>query len=324
MAGQYTDRVAQRDVNDVDISKARAFMTAISQIQIKDYEVKVIITSKLKYFMFIKDKLNHKTRNLFRTSCFGEWLDIAYFDHERHMIDYMLQRQCYVNDAHYDMPLIYSVHGRGLHFGCREFSLITGLKITSLDLIGVIEDEEFFLKLCNKDVVRIWILESFERSNCWWSKDTEVILRGLAWLRKAIFKSFDFINLFCKVLVRKTNGGVVDKLEFSEDFPNLSTEFYDELNKDFLELFESHSCSSGSSYSDLDINEDADEFKMKLEEKEMLLFKQEKILKKESRLRLEEKARLMPEEEKLLEDENFFEKDYKKREFALMNSVHMK
>ncbi|GKC86080.1 hypothetical protein Tco_1141797, partial [Tanacetum coccineum] len=59
MAGQYTDRIAQRleligeleklqgsilaydtvkllrDVNDADLSKARAFMTAISQIQIK-------------------------------------------------------------------------------------------------------------------------------------------------------------------------------------------------------------------------------------------------------------------------------------------------
>ncbi|GJZ62447.1 hypothetical protein Tco_0618584 [Tanacetum coccineum] len=151
-----------RDVNDADLSKARAFMTAISLIQIKDYEAKVIITSKLKYFMFIKDKLSHKRRKLFRTSCFGKWLNLAYCDHEPHMIDYMLQRLCYVNDAHYDMPLIFSVHGRGLHFGRCEFSLITGLKIASLDLIGVIEDEEFFSKLCDEDFVRVCLLLSLE------------------------------------------------------------------------------------------------------------------------------------------------------------------
>ncbi|GJX36693.1 phospholipase-like protein [Tanacetum coccineum] len=63
---------------------------------------------------------------------------------------------------------------------------------------------------------------------------------------------------------------------------------------------------------------------MKLEEEEMLLFKEEKILEEESRLRLEEEARLMHEDEKLLEDEKFFEKDFKKREFALINLDHMK
>ncbi|GJY67380.1 hypothetical protein Tco_0469618 [Tanacetum coccineum] len=121
-----------RDVNDADLSKARAFMTVISQIQIKDYKAKVIITN------------------------------LAYFDHEPHMIDSMLQRQYYVNDAHYDMPLIFYVHGRGLHFGRREFSLIIGLKITSLDLIGVIGDEEFFSKLCDEDAVRVCLLLSLE------------------------------------------------------------------------------------------------------------------------------------------------------------------
>ncbi|GKB08518.1 hypothetical protein Tco_0836830, partial [Tanacetum coccineum] len=99
------------------------------------------------------------------------------------------------------------------------------------------------------------------------------------------------------VLVHKTIGGVVDKLKFSEDFPILSIEFCDALNKEFLELFESHSCSSGSCCSDLNIDEDDDEFRIMLEEEEMLLFKEEKILEEESRVRLEEEARLMREEE---------------------------
>ncbi|GKA86008.1 hypothetical protein Tco_0807719 [Tanacetum coccineum] len=273
MAGQYTDRVAQRDVNDVDLSKARAFMTAISQIQIKllkkisfvDYEAKVIITSKLKYFMFIKDKLNHKRRKLFRTSCFGKWLDLAYFDHEPHTIDYMLQRQCYVNDAHYDMPLIFYVHGRGLHFGHREFSLNTGLHLeevsfscyskgdlkfgsrvfphrvglamTSLDLIGVILDEEFFSKLCDEDAVRVCFLLSLE----------------------VIFMGRKLVHEFDDTLMR-----LVENLKAWNAFPW-----------------------------DLVIDEDVDE----LEDEEMLLFKEENILEEESRLRLEEETRLMREEE---------------------------
>ncbi|GKB28854.1 hypothetical protein Tco_0868255 [Tanacetum coccineum] len=49
--------------------------------------------------------------------------------------------------------------------------------------------------------------------------------------------------------------------------------------------------------SNLDIDEDVDEFKMKLEDEEMLLFKEENILEEESRLRLEEETRLMREEE---------------------------
>ncbi|GJU94118.1 phospholipase-like protein [Tanacetum coccineum] len=102
----------------------------------------------------------------------------------------MLQRQCYVDDAHYDMPLIFYIHGRVLHFGRREFSLISGLrfgevsfscysegelkflsrifphrvglKITSLDLIGVLEDEEFFSNICDKDAVHVCLLLSLE------------------------------------------------------------------------------------------------------------------------------------------------------------------
>nr|GEY02809.1 phospholipase-like protein [Tanacetum cinerariifolium] len=321
-----------------------------------------------------------------------------------------------------------------------KFAFRIGLMITSLDLIGVIDDAEFFCKICDKDVVyvclllslevifmgrklvhkfddtltrlvenleawnafpsgehiwihlykqmlnivsnhkaehlkglhmsrnyvptytlsgflwsfKIWILESFQRSNCWWSKDSEVIPRGLAWSRKAIFESFDLSNLFCKdskatvdlqrtfgeyltewwkfnnellknyirrtqtrtldlfyayllkVLVHKTNGVVVDKLEFSEDFLNLSIEFCDELNKEFLELFDSHSSSSGTCCSNLDIDEDVDEFRMKLKEEEMMLFKEDQILENESRLRLEEEAKMMREKENMIEEEKFF------------------
>ncbi|GJV61429.1 phospholipase-like protein [Tanacetum coccineum] len=127
-------------------------------------------------------------------------------------------------------------------------------------------------------------------------------------LNSRIFK----LEAIIQVLIRKTNGVVVDKLEFSEDFPNPSTD--------------SETCCL-----DLDIDEDVDEeyllqeqFRMKLEEEEMLLFKEEQILEEDSRLRLEEEAKMMRKEENMLEAEKFFKKDYKKRKLVLMNSDHMK
>lgn len=141
----------------------------------------------MNYFSLVREKLNEKRRILFRTTCFGPWLDIVFFDNETHMLDYILQKQCYVDDAQYDMSLIYDVDERSIHFGRPEFYLITGFrfgkyvsahsyssgdikfktrvfpnskgeKITNLDLLGVLEDEELFCKLSDEDAVRVCLL----------------------------------------------------------------------------------------------------------------------------------------------------------------------
>ena len=141
----------------------------------------------MNYFSLVREKLNEKRRILFRTSCFGPWLDLVFYDHETHMLDYILQKQGYVADAQYDMHLIYDVDGRSLHFGRHEFYLITGfrfgkyvsaesyssgdikfktrvfpkkeeVKITNLELLGVVEDEELFGKLSDEDAVRVCLL----------------------------------------------------------------------------------------------------------------------------------------------------------------------
>ncbi|GJV05307.1 phospholipase-like protein [Tanacetum coccineum] len=102
----------------------------------------------------------------------------------------MLRRQHKVDDQHHDMPLIYYMEGHKLHFGRREFSLITGFRfgtvsfdlhssgelkfqnrvfpnkigfsITNLDIIGVIEDEEIFGKLSDDDAIRLCLLLALE------------------------------------------------------------------------------------------------------------------------------------------------------------------
>ncbi|GJW31154.1 phospholipase-like protein [Tanacetum coccineum] len=375
------------------------------------------------------------------------WLDLAYFDHEAHMLDYMLQKQCRVNDSHNDMQLTYYVNGRSLHFGRQKFSLITlfrfgavsfscyskgdmkfkdrvfphrvGLTITSLDLLSVIEDEEYFRKLCDVDSICVCLLlclevifmgrlmvnevddtlmrlvdsleswnafpwESFERSNRWWNKVAEAIPRGIGWSKKPIFKRSDYCTLFCKesnpisdlrptlaeyksewwtstidflqvyvprtpirkpdlfdeylqkmsvgrkrnrlcrhistpitnvprskissvkdsiikrlnsrifklkaiiqVLGRERNSDVVEKLKFSEEFCQLSVEFCDELNHDFLELFESSIIDILGTPLDVDTHKEFDE-------------------------------------ERALEVKKRWDEDYRKRSYAFMNSDHMK
>nr|GEX81730.1 phospholipase-like protein [Tanacetum cinerariifolium] len=101
-----------------------------------------------------------------------------------------VMKQGIVDDSRYDMSLIYHVEGRSLHFGRPEFSLITALhfgtvsfplwrkgevkfvsrvlpkkvgdKVTNLDLLSVIEDEELMGNLCDEDAVRVCLLLSLE------------------------------------------------------------------------------------------------------------------------------------------------------------------
>ncbi|GJV50858.1 phospholipase-like protein [Tanacetum coccineum] len=196
----------------------------------------------------------------------------------------MLQKQHKVDSSHYDMPLIYYTEGHSLHFGHPEFALIIGSSVTNLDLIGVIEDEETFQKLCDEDSIRlclilcleviflgrlltcpvddtlfrlvesledwncfpwgehiwthlydhiqnviekhsdehyfgmkkdpkyvpmytlsgfvfafqVWIFESFERCNCWWSKDPNVIPRAVGWS-----KSLSLTDLIVVTFLRR-------------------------------------------------------------------------------------------------------------------------
>ncbi|GKC88281.1 hypothetical protein Tco_1148930, partial [Tanacetum coccineum] len=45
---------------------------------------------------------------------------------------------------------------------------------------------------------QVWIFESFERCNCWWSKDPNVIPRAVGWSKKSIFNRSDCGYLFAK------------------------------------------------------------------------------------------------------------------------------
>ncbi|PWA45732.1 phospholipase-like protein [Artemisia annua] len=89
---------------------------------------KVHVRSKVHYFPLMKARLDEKRRTLFRSTCFGPWLDITIVDNDETLVQHMLQKQLKSDDKHYDLSLIYNVNGHLLHFGRCEFSLITGFR----------------------------------------------------------------------------------------------------------------------------------------------------------------------------------------------------
>ncbi|GJW90737.1 hypothetical protein Tco_0168290 [Tanacetum coccineum] len=145
---------------------------------------------KLRLFQLFKDRLNEDRHTLFKTTCFEPWLDIIYVENDDGMIYYVLQKQCCSDDDNFDLPLIYHVNCHSLHFGRREFCLLTGFEFGSIsfreymngdipfrnwlfpektgydvkiiDLFALFDDEEKFFKLSDEDAIRLCLLLSLE------------------------------------------------------------------------------------------------------------------------------------------------------------------
>ncbi|GKA49763.1 phospholipase-like protein, partial [Tanacetum coccineum] len=148
-------------LRDVVVNLALQKSIALWEFSTKEYPAKIHVRSKLHYFSLIKDRLNEAHRLLFRTTCFGHWLDITYVENDDGIIHYVLQKQCCVDDDRFDLPLIYNVNGHNLRFGRREFCLVTGFKF------ALIEDEEKFSKVSDEDAIRICLLLSLQNTFPW-------------------------------------------------------------------------------------------------------------------------------------------------------------
>nr|GEV30909.1 phospholipase-like, aminotransferase-like mobile domain protein [Tanacetum cinerariifolium] len=103
-----------------------------------------------------------------------------YVENNDGMIYYVLQKQRFSDDDSFDLPLIYNVNGHSLHFGRREFCLVTAFKfgllsfceyrngdipfrnrlfpenigydVKIIDVLALLEDEEKFSKVMVDDV----------------------------------------------------------------------------------------------------------------------------------------------------------------------------
>ncbi|GKB81796.1 hypothetical protein Tco_0948691 [Tanacetum coccineum] len=87
-----------------------------SQSNAMEYHAMIYVRSKLRLFQLFKETLNDDRRTLFKTTCFGPWLDIIYVENDDDMIHYVLQKQCCSDDDNFDLPLIYHVNSHSLHF----------------------------------------------------------------------------------------------------------------------------------------------------------------------------------------------------------------
>nr|GEV41846.1 phospholipase-like protein [Tanacetum cinerariifolium] len=85
-----------------------------------EYLATIYVRSKIRLIQLFKDRLNEDRRTVFKTTCFGPWLDIIYVKNDDDgMIHYVLQKQCCSDDDNFGLPLIYDVNGHSLHFGRR-------------------------------------------------------------------------------------------------------------------------------------------------------------------------------------------------------------
>nr|GEX82736.1 phospholipase-like protein [Tanacetum cinerariifolium] len=240
----------------------------------------------------------------------------------------MLRKQHKVDDSHYDIPLIYYTECHSLHFDRLEFALITslpfgtvnfglytsgelkfrnrvfphklGLSVTNLDVIGVIEDEETFRKLCDDDSIRLCLILALE-----------VIFMGRL--------------LTCPV--DDTLFRLVENLEYWKCFPwgeHIWTHLYDEIKNVIEKHNDEHYFGmkkdrmyvptytlSGFVFAFQDL--------LCLEDKEMMRLEQEKNIIEEKRFRVEEAKRMRLKEDKLLQTA-----ELKKRRYEFMNSTHVK
>nr|GEW11419.1 hypothetical protein [Tanacetum cinerariifolium] len=214
-------------------------------------------------------RLNEARRLLFRTTCFGPWLDIMYVENDDGMIYYVLQKQCCADDDSFDLPLIYNVNGHNLHFGRCEFCLVTGLKF------GM--DEEKFSKVSDEDAIQLCLLLSLEvifmgrelvsvvddvllrmvdnldawntfswesscESNRLWTKVPKLISRAVAWTRKAeFFKLQYFGEHFHKLFELGPNRASPMKAEFQSNWYTPSYDFLCGMHRG-AHMFPSEGC----------------------------------------------------------------------------------
>ncbi|PWA42179.1 F-box domain-containing protein [Artemisia annua] len=176
---------------------------------------------------------------------------------------------------------------------------------------------DVYLKKCaegrKRGRIRYRDLPIIDRSEISITKELMLKDHVITQLNARVFK----LEAIIQVLGHDKFGGVLEKLEFNDVFRNLSAEFCDELNNDFLELF--------ASTKDTETDDDVeyileDELRLRLDEEERWRLEEERINEEENRMRLEEEKQFRAKQEKML----MLQADKKKKSKEFMNSEHMK
>nr|GFA02681.1 phospholipase-like protein [Tanacetum cinerariifolium] len=249
-----------REINEADPPKARAFMTATIQIQIK------YLTTRLST---LNDCVSRNYVPTYTLSSFVWAFKVR-------ILESFEWSNCWWNKVVEAIPRVVGWSKKAIFkrsdycaLFCKESNPIFDLRPT----LAVYQSE-------------------------WW---TSTIYFLKVYIPRTPIRKPDLFDAYLqKVLVRERNGGVVEKLEFSDEFCHLTGKFWDKLNHDFLELFESTICKSVRRPLDADTEEEFDET-------------HDYILEEEFSMRLEDEERLLLEEERLIEEE--------KKDISRINSV---
>nr|GEU32769.1 hypothetical protein [Tanacetum cinerariifolium] len=168
---------------------------------------KIHVRSKLHYFSLIKDRLNEARCSLFRTTCFGPWLDISYVENDDAFIedeekfskvsDEDAIRLCLLLSLENSFPWdehIWRQLYDSIRNVCSKHKLehLDGLRknlnhVPSYTLSGFL----FAFKM--------WIIESSYELHRWWTRVREIIPGALSWTRTAECLKWEyFAELFNK------------------------------------------------------------------------------------------------------------------------------
>ena len=94
------------------------------------YHAKVSTRTKLHYLRTIRHKLspNRERLALFKSTVFGDWLNIKTHSHDNHLLHYLLQHQREVQNSDINTPFYFDIGQHSLEFGRQEMCLILGFR----------------------------------------------------------------------------------------------------------------------------------------------------------------------------------------------------
>ncbi|PWA44200.1 phospholipase-like protein [Artemisia annua] len=97
---------------------------------IQFYHAKVSTRTKLHYLRTIRQKLsaNRERLSLFKSTVFGDWLNIKTHFHDNHLLHYLLQHQRKVQNPDINTPFYFDIGQHSLEFGRQEMCLILGFR----------------------------------------------------------------------------------------------------------------------------------------------------------------------------------------------------
>nr|GEV01626.1 uncharacterized protein [Tanacetum cinerariifolium] len=115
--------------------------TQLAKLMQKEYPAKIHVRSKLHYLPLIKDRLNEARHSLFRTTCFGPCLDIS-----GHSLHFGRRQFCLVTGFKFGLISLREHRNGDIPFRNRLFPKKIGYGVKIINVLAFIDDEEKFSK----------------------------------------------------------------------------------------------------------------------------------------------------------------------------------